>query len=107
MSRVFENIAQWLQQHSLTCPVKHYLRVDCPGCGMQRSLVALLRGNLRESLLFHPVTIPLLLFFLLAALHLKFRFKQGNRLIVWSYIAVTGLLTLNYLYRIFNHTITT
>jgi hypothetical protein len=96
----FTNIIHWLEANQLSCPSKKILQIDCPGCGLQRSFVELLKGNLQSSLQMHPATIPLILFFLFAALQLKFQFKQGNKIIVYSYILVATLLASNYIYKI-------
>jgi hypothetical protein len=53
----------WLQNHLLPCPFKYLTGIDCPGCGFQRSVLALIKGNLAQSFTFYPPTIPLLLFF--------------------------------------------
>ena len=53
----------WLQNHLLRCPFKYLTGIDCPGCGFQRSLLALLNGDLHKSLSLYPSTIPLLIFF--------------------------------------------
>jgi hypothetical protein len=53
----------WLQNHLLPCPFKYITGVDCPGCGFQRSVIALIQGNLHQSLLLYPAAIPLLMFF--------------------------------------------
>jgi hypothetical protein len=52
---------QWLQNHLLACPFKMLTGYDCPGCGFQRSVIALLQGNLNQSFHYYPATIPLLL----------------------------------------------
>jgi hypothetical protein len=54
----------WLQNHLLPCPFKYFTGIDCPGCGFQRALLALVQGNLRGSFLVYPPAIPLLLFFI-------------------------------------------
>lgn len=41
-----------------TCLVKLLFHVPCPGCGMTRASLALLRGDLRASLAWHPVAAP-------------------------------------------------
>ena len=90
----------WLEAHQLPCPVKYILNIDCPGCGLQRSLIALLKGNLAASFQLHPATIPLLLFVLFSALHLYFKFKKGNSIIIYSYIFIALILLANYIYKI-------
>lgn len=99
-------MANWLQANQLVCPVKKYLHFDCPGCGLQRSFAALLKGDILMSFLFHPVTIPLLLFFLFSALHLKFKFNSGNKIIVYSYLFIAAIIVSNYIYKIVHHHLT-
>lgn len=101
----FKDIAQWLLQHQVACPLKKYLDITCPGCGMQRSLIALLNGDFKTSFSLHPVTIPLLAFFLYAILHLIFRYKNGNKVIIYFYLFVTVLIVTNYIYKIINKTL--
>lgn len=43
--------------------------MDCPGCGFQRSLLALFRGDFTLSFELYPATIPFLLLFITAVLH--------------------------------------
>jgi len=56
----FTGIIPWLQNHLLACPFKKLTGIDCPGCGFQRSAIALMQGNLNQSLHYYPATIPLL-----------------------------------------------
>ncbi|MDB5086861.1 MAG: hypothetical protein JWR09_855 [Mucilaginibacter sp.] len=51
----------WLQNHLIPCPFKYLTGIDCPGCGFQRSVIALIRGDLYKSLALYPATIPLIL----------------------------------------------
>jgi hypothetical protein len=37
------------------CPVAGMLGVPCPGCGLTRATLALLRGDMRAALRFHPL----------------------------------------------------
>lgn len=43
------------------CPVRALSGFSCPGCGMTRALMALFKGNLSESFLWHPMLIPTLI----------------------------------------------
>lgn len=76
----------WLEHHLLPCPSKYFLGVDCPGCGMQRSFVALLRGDFAASFKMFPGLIPVLFTVVFLALHLKFKFRNGANTLLWSYI---------------------
>ncbi len=43
------------------CGFKHLTGAPCPGCGMTRSVLALLHGGFAESWRLHPLGIPLAL----------------------------------------------
>ena len=43
------------------CGFRYALGADCPGCGMTRAMAALLRGDLRGSLRWHPLALPIAL----------------------------------------------
>jgi hypothetical protein len=57
------NFVHWLQNHLIPCPFKYLTGIDCPGCGFQRSVMALFQGDLQKSFALYPPAIPLLLFF--------------------------------------------
>ncbi|RZK19983.1 MAG: DUF2752 domain-containing protein [Pedobacter sp.] len=100
------NFFDWLSHHLFTCPFKTYFGFDCPGCGLQRSLLALIRGNLVASFKFYPATIPLIAIIIFTLLHLKFDFKFGAALIKISFFAVAVIVLINYIYKIYNHQLT-
>ena len=89
----------------LPCPVKHFFHLECPGCGLQRSILALLEGDLGKSLSFYPATIPIFALLIYTALHLKFNFKQGAAIIKWGYIGCTAIIVGFYIYKIVTHKI--
>ncbi len=37
------------------CPMAAVLGVPCPGCGLSRATLALVHGNVRQALRFHPL----------------------------------------------------
>ena len=46
------------------CLFKTFLHIECPGCGFQRALHALLHGDIQASLAFNPfliISIPILI----------------------------------------------
>ena len=50
-----------MEDHLLTCSFKSRFGAECLGCGTQRSILALLRGDIVESFLLNPGVLLLLL----------------------------------------------
>ena len=94
---------EWLKNHMLTCPSKHFFHFDCPGCGLQRSIVALLEGDLAKSLHLYPATMPILFCLIFTALHLKFKFKYGPEIIKGTFIFIALIIVTFYIYKIFTY----
>ena len=81
----------------LPCFYKQLSGIACPGCGMQRSFIELLKGNFTESLKLYPA-LPLVLITLgLTAAHLLFKFKNGAAVIKYSFISTTSVIVVNYI----------
>ncbi|MBC6112530.1 DUF2752 domain-containing protein [Pedobacter fastidiosus] len=93
----------WLNHHLLSCPFKSYFGIDCPGCGLQRSILALLKGDFLDSFKLYPATIPLIFIVLFTMIHLKVDFKFGASLIKIVFICIASIILINYIYKIYNH----
>lgn len=102
LSAYYSDTVQWLQQHLFTCPSKKYLHIDCPGCGFQRSVIALLKGDIVESVQLYPAAMPLLTLVLFTILHLKFKFAHGATAIKYLQIFCAALILGFYIYKIIN-----
>ncbi|HNV96426.1 MAG TPA: DUF2752 domain-containing protein [Bacteroidales bacterium] len=96
----YYSFIHWLEEHQGACMYKKFLGIECPGCGMQRSLIALLKGNVMESLQLFPALIPLLTMFLFLILHLVFKFKYGARILVYWFILNTIIIVSNYIIKL-------
>lgn len=53
---------EWLEMHELPCLFKALLGVECPGCGFQRSLFCLLKGEIGASFCLWPPMLFLLFY---------------------------------------------
>lgn len=95
----------WLSDHLLTCPIKACTGVDCPGCGMQRSVIQLLDGDVAGSIEMHPAGIPMLFLILFLILHLIFDFKHGAKILTYTFMLSTALTLINYIYKIYSGTL--
>ena len=81
----------------ITCPIKWFTGVSCPGCGMSRAWFRVLHLDLSGAWAFHPLfwSAP----FLLAAFLLRYRFPM-----VWKVTLTIGvvLFFLVYFLRMFD-----
>jgi hypothetical protein len=93
----------WLENHLLACPFKKTFAIDCPGCGFQRSLVALMQGEIASSFKLYPATIPFLFVIMFSLIHLKVDFKFGAQIIKIVVMGIAVIILINYIYKIFNH----
>lgn len=55
----FTKLVSWLEHHMLPCYFKYFFGLDCPGCGLQRSIILLIQGNLLESIKMYPPLLPI------------------------------------------------
>jgi hypothetical protein len=84
----------------LTCPFKFLTGADCPGCGLQRSIAALFDGRFLDCITLYPATIPFLICLIFTALHLKFDFRHGAKIIVALYVFTAVTVVGFYIFKI-------
>lgn len=93
----------WIGKHLLPCPTKYFFGMDCPGCGMQRSLFELMKGNFAESLKMYPALIPVLITLLLLILHLRLKLKNGPRMVQYAFIFSSFVIITSFIVKQVNH----
>ncbi|MDN3585841.1 DUF2752 domain-containing protein [Pedobacter aquatilis] len=103
MAQQHKGFFDWLSHHLFACPFKSQFGFDCPGCGLQRSGIALLQGNFVESFRLYPPTIFMVFLVLFTALHIQLDFKFGALIIKSTFIAIAVIIVINYIYKIYNH----
>ena len=86
-------LIKWLQNHLIPCPFKAITGIDCPGCGFQRSVMALLQGHLDASLHLYPATIPLIATGAFTIIEARLGFDQKGYLKKTLYIFTAVLIT--------------
>lgn len=101
----YHDTIQWLKGFMLSCPFKFFLHIECPGCGFQRSFFALLESNVYQSLQLYPATMPILALLAFTILHIRCQFSFGALTIKYSFILVTIIILMFYIYKIINHQI--
>ncbi|MFM7234339.1 MAG: DUF2752 domain-containing protein [Flavobacteriales bacterium] len=84
----------WIEAHLIPCPFKFITGCDCPACGTQRSIVALLKGDVASSWQLNPVGIGICVIgmsYLLGRWHI---FKHGQlsaRYLSWLLLLIVML----------------
>ncbi|MBC9794776.1 DUF2752 domain-containing protein [Sinomicrobium weinanense] len=90
-----------IQDYLLPCPLKWLTGIDCPGCGFQRSFLALLQGDIAKSFELYPATVPFLLLFATAVLHKWFGVDRKG-IFLKSLIFFTGsVMIISYLLKLY------
>ncbi len=77
-----------------------FLGAECPGCGTQRAILELLKGNFIGSVTIYPPIITNLLLVLLLVVHLVFKLNHGARFIKNLFILNVIVMVLNYIYNL-------
>ena len=90
-------LVNWLENNMLSCPYKEYFGMDCLGCGMQRSFIALLKGDFVSSFYHYPALIPMILMFMFLIVHLIFKFKSGGTWLKYMFIFVVAIVVINFI----------
>ena len=91
----------WLSHHLFSCPFKSYFGFDCPGCGFQRAIISLFKGDLADSFRMYPAAIPIILMGIFTIIHLKVDFKIGAQVIKIAFAGVATIILINYIYKIY------
>jgi hypothetical protein len=94
------DISNWLEAHELPCMFKALTHFDCPGCGMQRSFILLLKGDVTGSFFMYPALVPVLVLFVFLILHVTLKFRQGPSILKFAYIICAGIILVSYIYKV-------
>lgn len=87
----------WLEDHTLPCPFRYLTGCDCPGCGLQRSILRLLKGEFQESIQIHPAGIPFVLLVVFILVHLKMKWSFAPKVINWLLASIVFISLVNYI----------
>lgn len=85
----------------LPCLSKQVLGMECPGCGLQRSVALLLQGHFWESFLMYPGLFPMLFFFAFAASNHFLKFRRGPLITSLLGALSAGVILINFLIKLF------
>ncbi|HBH48166.1 MAG TPA: DUF2752 domain-containing protein [Bacteroidales bacterium] len=95
-----EKLIRFLEQNSMSCFYKKHFGIECPGCGFQRSLIHLLKGEFVESFQLYPALLTTIFMIGFLLVHLVFKIKNGHKVLLWLFIVNTALMVGNYLVKL-------
>ena len=67
------------------------------GCGMQRAIIHLLKGEFLESFKMYPALLTLIIMFGYLFVHLKFNFENGHLVLRYLFYLNVIIILVNYL----------
>jgi len=97
----FSSLLEKANRYLLPCPFKYLTGYDCPGCGFQRSFLALLKGSFHESFHLYPPTIPILIT-IICSIAANRWLPSKSKLIINTLFMITGsIILISYTFKIF------
>jgi len=94
------SIVDWLEKRQAPCFYKSVFGVECPGCGMQRAFIALLRGDFLMSLKLYPALLPTMIMITFLAAHIIFKLRNGAKILLYMFIINAVIIVISYLYKL-------
>ena len=91
-----------LEDYMIPCLSKKLFGFDCPGCGLQRSSVALIRGEFTDAFFFYPAIYPFIALIGIIILDKFIPLKQGPKLISGLAILTVATVLINYIIKLSN-----
>lgn len=99
---MYSDFINWLERHQQPCFWKKHFGLECFGCGMQRSVIELLKGNIIESIKLYPALIPMIFLFVFLFLHVLYKYKNGALILKISFIFTVIIIVTNYIFKFIN-----
>ncbi len=84
----------------LPCLNKQLLGMECPGCGIQRSVWLLFQGEFVAAFKMYPAVYPILGLFAFLLLDRFFRIKHSNTISIVLMLMSVVMILANFLYKI-------
>jgi len=90
-----------MEAYLIPCLFLKFTGIPCPGCGGQRALIQLIKGNLSEAFEFYPAIFPLVIFGFLLMINFLKPFKQFSSWSAKSGYFTIGVVLIQYGFKLF------
>ena len=85
------------EEYMIPCLNKQLLGFDCPGCGMQRSVMLVAQGEFESAFYMYPAIYPLIVL-LLCILTFKYKpFKYSGNILIGLAILTGAVIVISYI----------
>lgn len=91
-----------LKEYMLPCLSKQLFGLECPGCGMQRSLAFIIQGDFLAAFKMYPAIFTLILLFGYIFMNFKFKFKHSQKIILTLAIINVLIISISYILKMNN-----
>lgn len=88
-----------VEDYMLPCMNKSLFGVDCMGCGTQRALILLSKGEFKEAFYMFPAIYTTVLLFLFLGLHFIDKSRNYHKLIITMAILNAVIMVISYIYK--------
>lgn len=89
-----------MEEYMVPCMNKQLFGVDCPGCGTQRALALLSRGEFVAAFHMFPAIYTTILLFFFIAMHFIDRSHKYHKIIIGLAITNAVIMIIAYIYKI-------
>lgn len=90
------------KDYMLPCLNKQLFGIDCPGCGLQRSVLLLFQGEFIAAFHMYPAIFTLIPLLGLIILNKLFTLRYGSQFIIGLGISSVLLIIINFILKIVN-----
>ena len=92
---------QSFEEYMLPCLNKKLFGVECMGCGLQRSVVLVSKGDFADAFYMYPAVYTLILLFLVIGINTFKKFKYANKIILILAITNGVIILTNFILKTF------
>lgn len=91
-----------MEEYMLPCLNKKYLGFECMGCGIQRSISLLFKGQFTDAFFMYPAIYPLLALLAFLVVNQFISFKYANKSIIFLAILTVATIIVSYIIKMTN-----
>ncbi|SHI79224.1 Protein of unknown function [Mesonia phycicola] len=90
-----------MEKYMLPCLNKKLFGFECPGCGGQRALVMLLKGDFTEAFFMYPAIYPLAILVICVGVNLVYPYKLYSKTASTLTIISITTIVISYIFKQF------